>query len=254
MKITVLGAGSAYGCPMIFNKWRNANPDNPKNIRTRPCLLIENNGKNILIDAGPDLREQINKNNINDIDAVFLTHGHYDHIASMPELSRASWLLGHKINIYASNETLSEVKKSFAYLFNDDEPEAKGLIWHEIPQFGDVEIAGVKFNLFVVKHHNLNSSGFVCENFAFVTDWEDVSDEALEVIKNASILYCECNNGMKKEENGHSSWPEIETRISNLGIEKVILGHLSARVDYDKFQSQLPQYAEVAFDGMNFSV
>ena len=80
MKVTILGSGSAYGTPMIFNTWGQSSPQNSKNRRTRPSIFMDIDGKHILVDAGPDLRNQININNITDIDAVFFTHGHYDHI------------------------------------------------------------------------------------------------------------------------------------------------------------------------------
>lgn len=132
MKITILGSGSAYGTPTIFNAWGNANSENPLNNRTRASILLEIENQSILIDAGPDFREQINKNKINNIDSVFITHGHYDHIAGVPELPRATKLLNHSIDIYASAETMTELKQSFGYLFKDKaeaEPDSKSLNW-----------------------------------------------------------------------------------------------------------------------------
>lgn len=250
MKITVLGSGSAYGTPMAFNYWGQANPENPRNRRMRASVLLEDEGKRILIDAGPDFRNQINQFSISDIDAVFLTHGHYDHIAGVPELPRASKLLRHKIKIYASEETMAEIKTAYGYLFSGGEAESVGLSWELLPDNGKVDICDLPFGVFQVPHHHLMSSGFRYKNFVYITDWQGLSDEAASVINGANLLLAECNNGFSPESNGHSSWPEIEKRLKNLKIGQIVLGHLSARVDYDIFKSRLPESVVPAYDGM----
>ena len=121
MKVTVLGSGSAYGCPMVFNSWRNADPSDERNRRSRPSVCLEVAGKTLIIDVGPDFREQINHNRITNIDAVLLTHPHYDHISSLPELIRASALLGHNIPIFANAETMADLRVSYAFMFRVDE-------------------------------------------------------------------------------------------------------------------------------------
>ncbi len=250
MKITVLGSGSAYGTPMAFNYWGQANPENPKNRRMRASILLEDEGKRILIDAGPDFRNQINQFSIPDIDAVFLTHGHYDHIAGVPELPRASKLLRHKIGIYASEETMAEIKNAYGYLFSGGEAESAGLAWELLPDCGKAAVGGLPLEVFQVPHHHLMSSGFRYKNFVYVTDWQGFSDEAAAVIDGADLLLAECNNGFSPESNGHSSWPEIEKRLKNLKIGQIVLGHLSARVDYDAFKSRLPEGIVPAYDGL----
>ena len=138
MKVKILGSGSAFGAPMIFNSWGRLNPNNPKNNRTRASLFLDIDGYNILVDASPELRTQINKNNITNIDAVIITHGHYDHTGGIPELPRAAKILDHGINIYATQETLSGIKSNFSYLFNakaDAEPNSISLHWKEIPEW-----------------------------------------------------------------------------------------------------------------------
>lgn len=254
MKITVLGSGSAYGTPMIFNQWVNADRQNAKNQRTRASIFIEEGASKILVDAGPELRLQINRQGISDFQAVFLTHGHYDHIGGIPELPRASKLLGHKLDIYASAETLNEIKTCYAYLFKGGEKESVGLCWHEMPDSGEITIADLKFKVFTVPHHHLHPSAFRCGDFSYITDWEGLSAEAAKIIDGSKLLLAECNNGMSPETNGHSSWPQIVERLSELKIERKVLGHLSARVDYETFSRQLPTDVTVAYDGMELKL
>lgn len=254
MKITILGSGSAYGTPMIFNDWGRAISSNPLNMRLRASIFLEDENKRLLVDAGPDLREQINRENITDFDAVFLTHPHYDHIGGVPELPRASKILGHKIDVFASNETFEELKKCYAYLFTGGgEPDSGGLVWHPLDE-GTENVAGLELNVFFVPHHHLKSSAFRYKNFAYVTDWQDLSEYAKAQIDGVDLLLAECNNGMVPMQNGHSSWPEIVERLEGLKIGRMVLTHLSARVDYQALQNQLPENVWVAYDRMVLDV
>ncbi len=251
MRITLLGAGSAYGTPMIFNRWRGANPNNPKNIRSRASVLIEAECKSILIDAGPDVRYQINRCNVSDVDAVLLTHGHYDHIGGVPELPRASKLAAHVIDVWASAETTDELKNCYGYLFKGEEPEGDGVCWKMLPDLGEFNCCGLAFKTFQVPHHRWHSSAFRYKDFAYVTDWEGMPEEGKEVLKGVKLLFVECNNGVEPEKNGHSDLGCAENLASELGIEQVVLTHLSARVDYDVLAARLPSEKwQVGYDGL----
>ncbi len=257
MKVTILGSGSAYGTPMIFNTWGQSSSQNSKNYRTRPSIFLEIEGKNILVDAGPDLRNQINSNNISNIDAVFFTHGHYDHIGGIPELPRAAKLLNHKIDIYASEETLGEIKNCYSYLFKEKaeaEPSASSLQWHTLPSMGKFATLGLEFETFQVKHHSLHPSAFRYKNFAYVTDWDDISEEAIASLQGLELLVIECNNGMQSEKNGHSGFQEVCKLAEIIKPQHIVLSHLSARVDYDTMSQELPENIQLSYDGMKLTI
>ena len=253
MKITVLGSGSAYGVPMIFNSWGKTNPDNPKNERMRASIFLEENGKSILIDAGPELRIQANRFNLQNIDAVFITHAHYDHIGGVPELPRATKILGHGIDVYASAETMSGLKDNYGYLFKEKaeaEPEAKRLRWCTLPDEGKFTAAGLEFETLLFQHHHIHSSAFRYQNFAYVTDWQALPDNVGNFLSNLDILLIECNNGTEPEENGHSDLNKIKEIIDKFHPKRIILSHLSWRIDSDEYAKIIPPSCELAYDGM----
>ena len=257
MKITVLGSGSAYGVPMMFNTFGNASSCNPKNNRTRPSVFLETEDKCVLIDAGPELRLQINKNNIKNIDCAFLTHGHYDHIGGIPELPQASKILNHPIDIYASQETFEELKKTYHYLFTpkaEAEPDSNNLVWHKLPNLGDFIAGSQEFTTFQVPHHNLHTSCFRYKKFAYITDWEFIPSDSLKYLHNLELLIIECNDGLIPSSKGHASLQKIIDLAEIITPKQVVLSHLSWRVDYDEFSSHLPSGFVLAYDGMKLEL
>ena len=254
MKVIILGSGSAYGSPMVFNTWQKLNPNNPQNLRNRASIYMEIDGKKFVVDAGPEFRLELNQCHVTDLDAVMVTHGHYDHIASIPELSRACTLLEHPIEVWSSEETEQELRTCFGFLFRGEEKEGAGLHWRRLPNLGSVEICGVPFQTFQVPHHRLHCSAFRHKDFAYVTDWEAMPQEGLESLIGVKVLVIECNNGLYPEKNGHSDLENVKKVVEVIKPERVILTHLSTRVDIEETTPALPSNFELAYDGMELTI
>ena len=132
MKIRILGCGAAGGVPMISRGWGACNPNNPKNRRLRTSLLIQNGAENILIDTGPDLREQLLSAAINTLDAVLYTHEHADHTHGIDELREINRVMQCGIPVYANQTTLNALKERFGYAFRPVQGE--GGFFHPWPE------------------------------------------------------------------------------------------------------------------------
>ena len=118
IKITVLGTGTSVGIPALGKLgWGNCDPSNPKNKRQRCSILIQDENTTILVDAGPDIKNQLIEHNIRKLDAVFITHQHSDHISGLDELRPFYFYNREKIKIYTNAETSKFLLTRFNYLF-----------------------------------------------------------------------------------------------------------------------------------------
>ncbi len=252
MRITILGSGSAYGTPNVFNAWGGIkNKDNKKNIRTRASSFIELDGKSILVDLTPEFRSQINDNNITNIDAVFLTHGHYDHICAVPELWRAAHILQKQIHVFCHQSTYDEIKTCFPYFFKDSkEKGAGGAVWNVFCDNETFEFEGLQWQTFQVKHGRLTTSVFRHKDIAIVMDLEMLAIDQKQKLKDLELLIVECNNGLKPLSNGHTDWHQISNWLKEIKPKQTILTHISNQVDHDELSQALPDNVAVAYDGM----
>ena len=155
MQITILGCGSSAGVPAIGNYWGNCNPKNPKNRRLRCSILIKSDKSQILIDASPDLRQQLLSANVTYIDGVLITHAHADHIHGIDDFRYLNHIMNKHINLYAKSAVIDEIRKKFNYVFDDLVPESNGfyykpcLIPNEIS--GQFQIKDLKIKKFSTK-------------------------------------------------------------------------------------------------------
>ena len=119
MKVTFLGTGTSQGVPVIGCKCKVCASSNFKDKRLRTSILIEERGKNIIIDTGPDFRQQMLRENIDKLDAVFFTHEHMDHIAGLDDIRAFNFLSKKPLDVYASERVIVELKRHYHYIFKN---------------------------------------------------------------------------------------------------------------------------------------
>ena len=118
MKVRILGCGTSFGVPRIGNDWGECDPNEPRNRRTRSSILIESDGKRILVDCGPDLREQLLAADVATLDGVIVTHDHADHCHGIDELRAIEQVLRRPVPLYARPDVLKGLQKRFGYIFS----------------------------------------------------------------------------------------------------------------------------------------
>lgn len=257
MKITVLGSGHSGGTPMIGEGWGKANPDNPKNYRTRSSILVENDKTRILIDTSPDLRAQLLSAKIDRIDAVLYTHGHADHLNGIDDLRAINRVLNDWIPTYTNAQTWADIVKRFGYVL---EPLEKNTNFFYKPCLlrNDINVGQrfkiKEFELSVIDqdHGFVRTLGYRIDNFAYSTDVVDIPEESFEILEGIDTWMV----GALWEE-PHATHAHVDKVLhwaERVKPKKLILTHLSHRIDYESVSKKLPDFAELAYDGMLLNI
>jgi len=248
MKITILGCGSSLGVPALKYGWGVCDPSNSKNRRTRSSIMIEKDDTTLLVDASPDLREQLLNYGHQNIDAIFFTHAHFDHTNGINEL-RPLFLNENKLlDVYSNVETLSELHRNFSYLFQNNSHDIYNsyLQAHEISA-GNFSIKNISGICFEQDHGYSKSLGLRIDNFAYCTDIAEITD--FSMLQNLDLWIVDCLNCDEKRPT-HANLEQVLSWIEEIHPKKTILTHMDTSMDYDSLVNSLPSNVEPAYDGM----
>ena len=256
MKITILGCGSSSGVPAIGNYWGDCNPQNKKNIRLRASILVESKTSKILVDATPDLRQQLLNSNTKYLDALLITHTHADHIHGLDDFRFLNILMKKKINLYASKKDILDIEKKFGYIFEDLDPKANGFFYKPCltPNIlkNKFKIHDINIISYEQSHGFSESTGFRFNNFAYSTDVVELSDNAMLKLKNLDLWIVDCLRF--EPHKTHSHLEKTLSWIRKLKPKKSILTHMNYEVDYDVISKKLPKNCFAAYDGMVINI
>jgi len=257
-KIIILGSGSSVGVPRIDGYWGRANKKDIKNNRTRCSIYIKHKSSNILIDTSPDIRGQLLKNKITNIDSVIYTHDHADQTHGINELRPFFWKNKKKIDIYANRNTAKTLYKSFAYLF-----EKKSKFYNSILKINIIKkkffISKNKNKIFfepiIVTHGDTKAYGYVFKKIAYISDCSFISKKELKKLYNLNILIIDCLKFKKHKT--HLNYYEVIKYIKILNPKKTILTNLHSDIDYKKLKKKLTKLKNnivPAYDGMRIKI
>lgn len=258
MKVTVLGCGSAYGVPYAGNSWGACDPKNPKNRRLAPSILLEDGTSRVLVDMGPDFRAQAEKHEIRELDGVFFTHPHADHIAGMFHLPvLMSYYQDRNLSLYADRFTRREIEKNWWYMFDpaiNVEYSGPGRpYWTEIIPYSPYQIGKFSILPFIQHHGRMNSLGLRVGDFAYSTDVNEFPEKSLALLKGLKVWMVDCNNEFNKDKS-HSYLEQCLRWVDLLKPEKTYLTHLDYTMDYDTIAAKLPSNVELAYDNLEIKI
>ena len=250
-KITILGCGSSNGVPSVGLGWGACNPENPKNRRLRSSILIEEAGQKILVDVGPDFREQALAADIRHIDAILFTHSHADHVHGIDDLRWINVAMHQPIDIYASAETIQTLEHRFNYVL---QPLAEGvdfyykpvLVPHQID--GHLDIGGVPVKVFPQDHGFCESLGFRVGNFAYSTDVVNLPEYSHQFLYDLDVWVVDCMR--LKPHSTHAHLEKVMGWIAEFKPRQVYFTHMSIQVDYDQINDMTPDHVGPAYDGL----
>lgn len=237
---------------MIGCNCKTCRSTNPKDKRTRCSIYIEHNHKKILIDVGPDFRQQALDNQISDLDFVLITHGHNDHIIGLDDLRPINFIHKKDIPILAEEKVLIELKEKFSYGFSGNAYGSPKFIAQAIAP-GPNSFMGVDFTALRIGHGPLDILGFRIENFAYITDAKLISPEQQKLLFDLDVLII---NALREEKHfKHLTLHEAQELIKKLKPKKSYLTHMSHKIGlHENLANRLESGIEPAFDGLHFEL
>ena len=254
MKITFLGTGTSQGIPVIGCKCEVCRSDNPKDNRLRTSILVSNEGKNVVIDTGPDFRQQMLRSEVNHLEAVVFTHEHKDHIAGMDDIRAYNYLQQRDMDIYAVPRVQEALKRDFFYAFNDSTyPGVPRAVLHTINYGVPLQLIGLDFIPIEVMHFKMPVTAFRIGSFTYVTDANSLSDQAKDIIRGSKVIVL---NALRKEKHvSHFTLDEAAELLKELSPEKGYLVHMSHQMGrHDEVNDLLPEFIRLAYDGLELEV
>ncbi len=251
MKILFLGTGTSTGIPQIGCECEVCKSSNPKDKRLRTSVLISDEDKNILIDCGPDFRQQMLNYNIKHIDAVLLTHHHYDHISGLDELR--SFTYTQPMPIYMEQNVAYSIKRMYPYCFSKNRYPGVANIDIKIIDNTPFEIFGRDIIPIRLMHYNLPILGYRCGNVAYITDMLTISDEEVEKLKSLDVLII---NALRKNKHiSHQTFQDALNIVERVSPKKTYLIHMSHQMGlHDEVSKQLPENVYFAYDGLQIDI
>jgi phosphoribosyl 1,2-cyclic phosphate phosphodiesterase len=251
VKITFLGTGTSQGVPVIACDCETCLSDDPRDKRLRTSVLIENGETTIVIDAGPDFRQQMLREKVRKLDAILLTHEHKDHIAGMDDVRAFNYKSQDAIDIFAEERVQKAVRKEYSYVFAEYQyPGIPKMRLNQITDYG-FKINGISLIPLRVFHYRLPVYGFRMGNFAYITDANYVPEETKE--KLFGIKYLVINALRKEKHISHFSLREAIDLIREISPRKAFITHISHQMGcYEEVSAILPPGIMLAYDGLKF--
>ncbi len=254
MKVRILGCGTSSGVPRVGNDWGDCDPAEPRNRRRRVSILVEHEGTRILVDTGPDLREQLLDAGIDDVDAVIWTHDHADHCHGIDDLRQLYHARGTPVSGYARPDTLDTLLSRFGYIFQGKGEYPPVCTALELPD--RLEIGSVAIRIVDQPHGSITAAGLRFDaggrSAVYSTDVNGLTDGMVEAFRGTDVWIVDALRRRPHPSHAHLAQTLGWTQI--VGPGRTILTHMDQSMDYAALLAELPEGVEPGYDGMEISV
>ncbi len=254
LELIFLGTGTSQGVPLIACDCNVCTSQDSKDKRLRSSVLVRTSQTTLVVDTGPDFRQQMLKENVKVLDAVLFTHEHKDHIAGLDDVRAYNFILKKKMPVYATERVINALQREFYYIFNDEKypgiPEIDiHLIDNQAFYIQDIHIQPVE-----LLHYKLPVLGFIFnQRLAYITDANYISPPEKNKLKNLDVLVI---NALRREKHiSHFTLQEALDIIQELQPKKAYLTHISHQLGtYKEVSKELPQNVFLAYDGLKITL
>jgi phosphoribosyl 1,2-cyclic phosphate phosphodiesterase len=253
LKITFLGTGTSQGVPVITCGCNICHSTDTRDKRLRSSVMVETGNNTFVIDAGPDFRQQMLRENVKRLDAVLITHGHKDHVSGLDDVRAFNYFQKCPIDVYSQKDVQNILKSFFFYAFDDDKypgvPEINLCAIENKPfKVNDVFITPIE-----VMHYRLPVFGYRIKDFTYITDANSISDIELEKIQGSRVIVL--NALRRKKHISHFALDEAVNILKQLKPEQAYLTHISHQMGlYAEVEKELPSFIHLAYDGLTIEL
>jgi len=251
MKITFLGTGTSQGVPVIACDCMVCLSEDARDNRLRSSILIRTEKTSVVIDTGPDFRQQMLREKVDRLDAVVFTHEHKDHLAGMDDVRAFNYKQRKNMDVFATNRVQEALKREYPYVFADLKyPGVPQVKLHTIDAKNTFRIGDITLQPIEVMHYKLSVLGFRINDFVYITDANFISHKEKEKIKGCNKLVI---NALRKSKHiSHFTLDEAVSLSQELGVKQTYLTHISHLMGtHESVSKELPEGVKIAYDGLN---
>ena len=253
MKVTFLGTGTSQGIPVIACDCKVCTSENPKDNRLRTSILIEENNQTIVIDTGPDFRQQMLRENVQKLDAIVFTHQHKDHVAGMDDIRAFNYKFKKDMDIYCTAEVEEALIREFPYVFSA----------YKYPGVPEIKVHNIKNEPFIINgvelmpieglHYKLPVFGYRIKDFVYLTDVSFVSEREKEKMKGAEVIVLDALR--KTPHISHFTMEQAVELLEELKPKQGYLIHISHLMGkHNEVVKELPDFIKPAYDGLQLEL
>lgn len=254
MKIRILGCGTSTGVPRIGNDWGQCDPGEPRNRRLRSSILIESAGEALLVDCGPDLRQQLLAADVGQINALIVTHDHADHCHGIDDLRPLAQAAKQTLPLHARPDVLDRLQQRFAYAFVQAgfyppvvEPVLLG---------ADLRLGSATMRFVDQPHGQMTSIGMRVDeagrSASYAVDFHDLTDDMASLYEGSDVWICDCLT--RRPHPTHAHLDAVVGWARDLNVGQLYLTHMGNGMDYATLVSELPDWAAPAHDGLEIAL
>jgi phosphoribosyl 1,2-cyclic phosphate phosphodiesterase len=236
------------GVPTLGCTCRVCTSVDPRDRRTRPSIAITWEGHRVLIDTGPDFRMQALREGIDQVDAVFYTHSHADHILGLDDLRPLSFKHKGKIPLYADDAAATVIERIFDYTFDTHAayPTRAQVEMHRLGP--SVEVEGAVFQRVPLTHGKIEVAGFRFGNAAYLTDMNDIPASSLPLLENLEVVIIDALR--KSPHSSHATLDQAIGFVRRMQPKRAFFTHMSHDLPHEETNNELPPNMQLAYDGL----
>jgi phosphoribosyl 1,2-cyclic phosphate phosphodiesterase len=252
MQVTFLGTGTSGGVPLIGCQCKVCKSTDPRDKRLRTSILIQHNNLNIVVDCGPDFRQQMLREDVRSLDAILMTHAHKDHTGGLDDIRSFNFINRKAIDVYCDEATERGIKEQYSYAFTEtDYPYLPKMNFIRV---GDDEFSIDNLNIIPIEvmHANLPVKGYRFGVFTYVTDAKTITAEERDKMRGTKILVL---NALRYEEHySHLSVTEAMEIVEDIKPEITWFVHMSHNIGlHAELEKKLPSHVHLAYDGLKIN-